>query len=453
MKSLRLNNHGCHGLIGESLTPQFAIRYGNAIGTYFEKGKLLLAGDPRASTPMLRSALTSSLLSCGIDVVDIGICPQPVVQFAISQDPELQGGIYISAGNSDASWNGLMVFQSDGTIFNQFCGSELLGIYHSHQFNKQSWENLGKIYYQEAPIQAYLDHLLQHVDIEAIKKRAPTIVIDTCNGACPQIVSEIAQRLGIKLIALNNIANGIFPHDPEPRPRNSQQVASILTSIHADLGFCINSNGATCAVITNIGERVSEEFTFALVAETLLRHKKITGIATTLSTSRMIDDLADSHHIRLKKTEAGGGSEIINTMRTEGFNLGGEGNGAVCFAEHGYFYDALFTIVTLIEAICIEQVTCNDLIQRIPIRYHLVKHNISIEGTKQYVIIDRIRNLLKNEKCTTSIDGIRVEWLDGWIHLRASSSRPVLRLISESRTLEQAHHRADMIMQYITANV
>lgn len=451
MRSLRLNNHGCHGLIGESLTPLFAIRYGNAVGTYFEKGKLLLAGDPRASTPMLHSALTSALLSCGIDVVDIGICPQPIAQFAIASDPEISGGIYIAAGSSDANWNGFMVFQEDGTTFDQFSGSELLGIFHSYQFQQQSWEQLGKISYTPAPLSEYLDHLLSFINVDAIKKKHPTVIVDSCNGACASIINLLAERLEIKLISLNNTPNGIFSHDPEPRPRNSQQVASIMTSIQADVGFCLNTNGIACAVISNTGERVSEEFTFALVAEHLLRKKKVNGIVTSLSTSRMLDDLGNSYHSPIIKTATTGVSEIVNAMKTENFTLGGEGNGAICYAPHGYFFDSILTIALLLEAICEEKISADDLIKRIPVHYYLTKRNIPIEGTKQYAVIDRLRKIFKDENCTSTLDGLRIEWLDGWIHLRASSSRPMLRLISECRTQEQAQNRANMIMQYITS--
>jgi phosphomannomutase len=449
MRSLRINTYGCHGIVGDSLSPMFAIRYGNAVGSYFGTGPVVVAGDPRASTPMLRSALVSGLISCGTRVVDLGVCTMPVAQHHIRANPQFCGGIYISGSYSPAEWNGFTVFGQNGTVLPAYEGTELLDIFHSRQFVRCDWSHLGTLEKGTPQIDSFIGTLLKQIDADAIRKRRPLVVVDSCNGAAPGMISRLADELGFRLIPLNHVPDGNFPHDPEPRPRNSRQASSILTGLNADIGFCLNSNGTCAAIITENGETISEEFTFPLVADHILAKHPGSTIVTNLCTSRMIDDVAARHGAVLSKTMTVGQASISETMASEGAILGGEGNGYVAYAPVSLFYDVAVSIALILESLALRSCTSSQLVQQLPARYHLVKRLIPVAATKQYAVIDRLRQAFATEDHVSSAEGLRIEWVDGWLHIRASSSRPVLQLICECRVREKAEERADLILQQI----
>lgn len=448
MKALRIHYNGCHGLVGESLTPTFAIHYASAIGTYFGDGPIVLAGDTRASTGLLHRAVTSALIACGTRVVDLGVCPQPVAQFHIHQNREIKGGIYISGAHAGSDWNGFIVFQDKGLAMNPYEGSELLDIYHSRQFRRMPWDRLGKVERAEPPYDAYLDALLAHIDTAAIARRKPMVVVDSCNGTAPELLDRLAARLGLRLIPLNHVPDGNFPHDPEPRPRNSRQASSLVKGIGADLGICFNCNGVNAALVTETGETLSEEMTFALVANHLLPKHPGAKVVTNLCTSKMIDDIAERHRATLLKAPVGQG-DIADMMQAEEALLGGEGVGSVAYAPFMPAFDAFIASCFILEALCQSDGPSSRLVERLPARYHQVKRQIPVAPTKQYAQIDRIRQAFLGENHVCSVDGLRVDWFDGWLHVRCSSTKPMLRIVSESRTREQAEERADQAASII----
>jgi phosphomannomutase len=427
----------------------FAIRYGNAAGSHFGAGPVLVAGDPRASTPMLRSGLVAALISCGTRVIDLGVCTMPVAQHHIRSNPQIQGGVYISGTYSPAEWNGFTIFRQDGTVMPSYEGNELLDIFHSRQFVRCDWSHLGSVERLAPPIEAFIDNLLPQIDAEAIRKRRPLVVVDSCNGSAPEMISRLAAVLGFRLIPLNHLPDGYFPHDPEPRPRNSRQASSILTGMNADIGFCLNSNGSGAAIITETGETVSEEFTFPLVADHILGKWPRATVVTNLCTSRMIDDVAERHGAILSKAMTVGQASISETMASENAVIGGEGNGYVAYAPVSLFYDVAVSIALILEAMAVRGCTSSQLVQQLPARYHLVKRLIPVTATKQYAAIDRLRQEFAREDLVGSADGLRIEWDNGWLHVRASSSRPMLQLICECRTREQAEERTDLVMQHV----
>ncbi len=451
MRSLRISYSGARGVIGESMTPVFAQRYVNTFGTYVEGAPVVLARDPRASGVMLHAAAASALISCGCDVHDLGVCPTPVAQFYIRNHKNIKGGIVITGGHNNANWNGIIPFRGDGTVFDEYDGGELLEIYHAVVFRHVGWKKLGAHIFVEKPAKLYLKKLISYLDAEKIKEKKFTVVVDPCNGAAAPLAAIICEKLNCNVIPINNEPTGIFPHDPEPRPRNGKQVSSIITAIGADIGFCFNSDGSRLSIVTNDGETVSEEFTFPLVADYCLSKINEGAVVSNICTTKILDTIVKRHSARLIKTPIGQ-SDIISSMLNESACLGGEGSGGIAVMDFQPAFDAFLAMGLLLAAIAESGKTCKQLIDNLT-RYHLVKKYVWCRPDRQYAAVDAVRVALKNESRIDLTDGVRIDWNDGWLHVRAASTEPVVRVISESNSMELSAERVDFALRIIYSTV
>lgn len=447
MRSLRISHSAARGIIGESLTPDFTMRYVNSLGTYFEGGLVAICRDPRFSSPMIYSSAMASLMSCGCKIVDLGICPTPVAQYYIREHDEICGGISITGGHNSAEWNGIIPFRENGTVFDQYDGDEFLDIFHSMRFERKVWNQLGTVSVEASPTKSYLKALLAYLKSSAIESAKFTVVVDGCNGAAGVLAVELLEKLGCKVIKLNCEPTGYFPHDPEPRPRSSFQLRSIINSIGADIGFNISSDGCRLAIVTNDGETASEEYTYALIADYFLENKRANSIVTNISTTKTIDDLAEKYGANIIKTPIGQ-SAIIDAMMWENGSLGGEGSGCLAVADFQIAYDAFIAMGLILESMAQHHHSSAELLAKLP-RYELVKKSITCRSDRQYAAVEAVRQAFSNEPHLNEDDGIRVDWNDCWIHVRAASTEPILRIIGEARTKERANERVDQVLQII----
>ena len=448
MRSLRISYAAARGIIGESMTPVFAQRYVNSFGTYVEGAPVVLARDPRASGVMLHAAAISALISCGCDVYDLGVCPTPVAQFFIRNNENIKGGIVITGGHNNANWNGIIPFRADGTVFDEYDGGELLEFYHAVVFRRVGWKELGKHIKIDNACYLYAENLISYLDSEKIKSKNFTVVLDPCNGAAAPISTLICKKLNCNVIPINDEPNGIFPHDPEPRPRNGKQVSSIIKAIGADIGFCFNSDGSRLSIISNDGETVSEEFALPLVADYFLSKKCNSNcIVTNICTTKTLDDVAEKHSAKLIKTPIGQPA-VISTMLNEGACIGGEGSGGIAVKDFQPAFDAFLTMVLILSSIAENNKSCKELIDDLS-RYHLVKKYVWCRPDRQYAAVDAVRRAFKDEKNINLTDGIRIDWEDGWLHVRAAATEPMVRVISESDDMDISVKRVDSALKII----
>jgi phosphomannomutase len=445
MKLLKIGISGIRGIIGETITPQLVMDFASAFGTYLNSHKLLLGRDTRVSGTMLHSAAISALLATGCDIIDLGICPAPILQYMI-KPYKAKGAVSLSAGHNDANWNALTFINQEGTYLNQYQGEEILDIYHLGKFKKASIDRLGKFRIQEDYSNIYFKSLSRFLETETIRKANFKVVIDPCNGAGAGIVDLLCQHLQCELVPVNNEPSGYFPHDPEPRPRNAQEVASIVQITKADVGFLLNSDVSRVSVVTEKGETLSEEYTFPLVANYYLRKKPGTAV-TNHSTSRMIEDVADCYNCSVVKTRVGQ-SYSIQTMMDEGAVMAGEGSGGVAIREFQPAYDGFMTMGMIMEAMASKKIKISQMARQLP-KYHIVKEKIYCPPVKAHSIVTEVKKLYSDQD-VMEWDGIKVEKEDGWIHIRASVTEPMIRIISESRSKEKALQRLEKASNFIS---
>ena len=445
LRLLRFSGSGVRGIVGQTLTPELITDFACAFGTYVQSGPVAVGRDTRTSGEMVKSSVFAGLLSTGCPVIDLGIGPTPIVQFMVRK-LSASGGIAIGAGHNDARWNALGLINSEGTHLDPYQGEEVLDIYHSGEFTKRPWDALGTIEKRDDYLPIYLDRLCAFLDVGAIREAGFTAIIDPCNGAAAGIVDLFCERLGCQLIPINNEPTGIFPHDPEPRPRNARQIASIVKPVQADIGFLLSSDGARVSIVTDIGETVSEEYTFPLVLEHFLGRTR-GPVVTNLSTTKMVDDIARRYDCPLIKSQVGQVYSLHTTL-TEDAVIAGEGCGTVAVPQFHPGFDAFLAMGLILEMMAMRQKRISELLKELP-QYYIVKEKVYCPPENVHNILGKVREQYRTNKPDLT-DGVRVDWNDGWLHVRASTTEPLIRVIAESNDEQTARERADRAISIIS---
>jgi phosphomannomutase len=450
--TLRLASFGMRGFIGESLDIRSVMNFAAAYGTFLDGGRVLLARDTRYSSPMLHAAVSASLISCGCEVVDLGICPTPVLQFSV-KPLQAAGGVSITGGHNAMGWNSLSLIGSDGAFLEPAGGETVLDIYHAGDFLRKRSDAIGMLHEQHDFAAAYFEALRHQVDVAAIARAKLNVVIDSLGGAgCPYLV-DFAATGGFNLIAVNDQPSGYLPREAEPRPRSALQMASFIRHVKGQAGFVLSSDMARMSMVTETGEPVSEEYTFAVIADFLLQRQS--GLVVTNScTSRMIDDIAARHGSRVVKTPVGQ-AYIMSALADESGLVGGEGSGSVILPAFSRGSDGFLMMALVLESMAAQNKTLSTLIRDLP-RYHIVKKSVACESRAGYRAIETIKNELEKFEPGAVVDvtdGLRLDWSSGWVHARASHTEQIVRVISEDRERDVAEQRADHMVRQIGALV
>ena len=439
MRFLRLGVAGMRGEVGSGLTPLNAINFASAFGSWLDGGTVVVGRDTRMSSDMLYNAVVASLLSCGCRVYNADICPAPLLHFAV---PHLRadGGLLIGAGHHPANWNAIVPLTRTGAYLNNTQVQELLDIYHARKYDMKKWTGIGMVEAIPGDVaERYLDTILSMVDTAVIAKRHFNVVADFCNGSGSVLAESFSRRLGVNMTGINNELSGILPHDPEPRPRSGFQVKSIMHPLHADAGFIFNSDMSRISVVTNSGETLSEEYTFPLVADHLLARSPRPGVViTNTCTTRTLDDIVARHSGEVIKTKVGQ-AYIIDMMQEHQAVLGGDGSGSIA-AGPVKGYDSFLGVALILEALALNKCNLDKLTGHLP-RYELSKKKIPCQAANAYSMLRRLRGHFPDAEVNDE-DGIRFDWPDVWIHLRNSSTEPIIRMIVEWNNREDAEERA-----------
>ncbi|MCK4983686.1 MAG: hypothetical protein KAS17_12220 [Victivallaceae bacterium] len=441
MRPTKLGSAGIRGVIGAGLTPENAIDFACAFGTFTNGGKVVVALDTRSSSEMLHQAVVSGLQSCGCEVHDLGIAPAMLLSFAI---PKLKadGALLIGGGHQRESWNSIVPWGAGGAYLNSIQIRELFDIYYGRRFLTCQWDEIKKNVPVPESIQGqYFDALCKVVDSKAVAAAKFTVINDFCNGSGSALEKEFASRFGLNSIPINNILSGILPHDPEPRPHSAFQVQSLIKPLKSDVGFVFNSDMSRVSLVSDTGETLSEEYTFPLGVNYLLGKAGKDGlrVISNICTSKTLDDVVAQHNGILEKYTTGQ-SNIIDYMKESNAFISGEGSGSFTSSEWLPSFDAFYVSALILEAMALRQKTLSELVAELP-RYHIVKKIINSSSMNAYNRIRIIKNHFKGAKIC-ELDGLRLDWDDGWISLRASSTEQVIRLISESKDKELAEDRA-----------
>ncbi len=445
MKLLKIGISGVRGIVGETITPELAMDFACAFGTWLGRGRVLVGRDTRPSGPMLQRAVVAALASTGCDIVDLGVCPTPVLQKLVPLSGAA-GGVAISAGHNNAEWNALAFINGEGTWLNEFQGGAVLDIYHLEKFRKAPLSRLGRMRPPVHDAAAYFRSLAGFLDTAAIERSKFKVVIDPCNGAGAGAVNEFCHALGCELIAVNNEPSGFFVHEPEPRPRNAGEVASLVKVGKAHAGFLMSSDAGRVSIVAEDGETLSEEYTLPLAAASYLR-KHPGPVVTNASTSRMIDDVAAKFGVPVIKTKVGQ-SHVVQALVGEEGSLAGEGSGGVAVRRFHPAFDGFVAMGLVLEAMALRGPRLSELVDELP-KYHIVKEKVYCPPSRIHTVVAETQSLFPRDE-VSCVDGVKVERKDGWINVRASATEPMVRVIAENESAEKAQEEVDRVLAFIS---
>ncbi len=433
MRALKLSVAGVRGIVGQTLTPQLLVNFGQAFGTYVQSGSVLVSRDTRNSGKMVAPTVIAGLMGTGCEVTDLGICPTAALQLAVKHS-EAAGGIAITAGHNDASWNALKFIRSDGIFLNPRQSEELLDIYHQGEYVKATWDQLQPL--KSAPEAAgrHLEAVLSEVDAPKIAAAGLKVAVDCANGACSAYSPSLLESLGCEVVAINTEPHLPFPHPPEPSRVNLSQLRALVRAAQADIGFAHDADGDRLGVVGADGEAPGEEMTMCLCSEMILRRGDPGPVVTTLSTTMAVRDIARRYRRQLYLTPIGQ-AYITESAFNYKAAIAGEGSGGVVFPRLNYAHDSMAAMAHILELLAGLEVSLGPFISENIPRYVMCKEQVACPTEKAYSVLEGIRAQdLPDWAPTQDLrDGVKIMAEDRWVHVRVSQTEPLIRIIAEAQ--------------------
>ncbi len=442
MKPLKISITGVRGIVGDTFTPEVAVGFAQAFATYLDSGRILICRDTRSSGPMVRSAVVAGLLATGCEVIDLGICPTPSLQLAMAW-LKADGGIAVTAGHNPTQWNALKFVRGDGLYLNPQQAEELLDIFHQGEFAKARWNNIQPAIQHQDPIEHHIELLKNAFDDTAIKARRLKVAVDCCNGACSRLIPRWLAELGCEILAINDDPNGAFPHRPEPTPETMAQLSAVVKAGRAHIGFAHDADGERLGLVTELGHPLSEELTLALAAR--IRLEQVAGaVVTNVSTTGAIEQIAAVYGGCVVRTQVGQ-SYISEAMLEHNAVLGGEGSGGVTVPQVHLTHDSAAAVGLILEGLARSGERVSEIVRQLP-QLSMLKYNLVVEPNHLYSVLQDFRVAIEDEHLVYDLtDGIKVDLPEGWIHVRASNTESMIRVIAEADDMTKARRLLDWV--------
>jgi phosphomannomutase len=430
---------GLRGVVGDSLTPEVAIRYVSAFAQTLPPGRpVLLSRDGRGTGRMLAQAVASGLEAVGRDTIDAGVAATPTTGVLV-RTLLAAGGVQISASHNPAEYNGLKLFSAAGRVIPAAEGEQVLHRYRAGKIDWSRHDQIGHAISCGDTISPHCALVLATVDVERIRSRKFRVLLDSNHGAGSLLGRRLLDELGCQLTVLGEQPDGQFAHTPEPTAENLASVLTRVSTSGADIGFCQDPDADRLAIIDETGRYIGEEYTLALCADHVLRSRP-GPVVTNCSTSRMTEDLAAKYDVPFYRS-AVGEANVVDMINRHEAVLGGEGNGGVIDPRVVLVRDSFVSMALVLDAMAARQEKVSRLADGLP-RYEIVKTKISLAPEK---IAAGLAALKKHFADATfdSMDGLRLDWPGRWLLVRASNTEPIVRAIAEAPTPAEAKRLCD----------
>jgi len=427
--------NGIRGVVGKDMTADLAVRVGRAIGTHFGAGSVALARDPRLSGPMLCRAVAAGLMASGLEVIDLGMVPTPCAQYYVHVHGQLKGGVVITASHNPREFNGIKALDAQGMEMAREEEEAIEKVYFEETYATADWAAVGDLRSDSSAIDLYLRAILSHVDVEAIRTRKLTVVVDPANGAGCVTTPYLLRTLGCRVLSLNGQPDGAFPGRlPEPTIEHLGDLMRMVVEAKADLGVAHDGDADRAIFVDDRGAFLYGDKSLALLARSELA-KRGGLVVTPVSTSSVLDDVvreAGGHVVRTRV-----GSPIVaRAMLAQGAAFGGEENGGIIFPEHQFCRDGGMTVAKMLEVLAKEGTSLSALVAALP-QYSLQKAAVEVPLEKRTSTLEALVGLVKGRKVDT-LDGVKIHEADGWVLVRPSGTEPLFRIYAEAKTPERA---------------
>lgn len=422
----------------EVLTPEFASKLAASYGTLV-KGQVAVGGDTRTSTPMIKHAVISGLLSSGCNVVDLGILPTPAVQYAVRN--YYDGGVIITASHNPPHDNGIKFVDADGIGIPDEMEEKIEDHFFRDNPDRASWDEIGELEVNSNIIEEYMENVMERVDREAIKKAGLKVVVDCGSGAACFTTPYILQRLGCEVTTMNCQPDGFFPgRNPEPTEENLEDLIKAVKSLDADVGIAHDGDADRTICIDEKGKFVFGDKTFALVEKYMLMENGGGLIVTTVATSSAIYDIAEEYGGEVIATRVGD-LLVARELKNKNGLFGGEENGGLIFPDFVYGRDAALSTAKIVEIISKEKKPLSILIGELP-SYQSQKRKVECPDDRKEEIMEKIAEATCEFEVDTK-DGVKIFTEEGWVIIRPSGTEPIFRCFAEAKNEEDAKKMAE----------
>ena len=445
------------GEVGDCLTPVDIVKFTSAYAVRLkeripgkERYKVVVGRDARLSGKMVDSVVCGTLMACGIDVVNAGLASTPTTEMAVIFE-QADGGIILTASHNPKQWNALKLLNEKGEFLDAEEGAKLLAVAEAENFDFADVDNLGTMEYKDFT-QQHIDAVLAQplVDVEAIYKAGFKVALDAVNSVGGVIMPKLLEALGVQCECVHCEPTGHFAHNPEPLPAHLVDLSAKVVETGADFGISVDPDVDRLALICEDGKPFGEEYTLVSVSDYVLQNVKGSTVSN-LSSSRALRDVTEAHGCTYTAA-AVGEVNVVTEMRRTNAVIGGEGNGGVIFPDLHAGRDALIGVALFLSNLAHKKMKVSELRATYP-PYVISKNKIELSDP---VLIDKILEEVKkefaNERITT-IDGVKIDFADGWVHLRKSNTEPIIRVYSEAATMEEADELAKKVIDVVWAVV
>jgi len=434
------------GKTGDNLTPLDIVKFASAFGVWLQKKHkkqnltLVVGRDARISGKVVSKIASSTLQSLGIDIIDLGLSTTPTVEIMI---PEMKadGGIIFTASHNPKQWNALKLFNEKGEFINAKDGKDVLKIADKEDFVYAEIDSLGAYSKNDKGIETHIDKVLKLPQVFAgyVREKRYKIVVDAVNSTGGIAIPALLERMGCDVVKLYCEPSGDFPHNPEPLKEHLEEICKRVPQENADLGIVVDPDVDRLVFVDENGELFGEEYTLVAVADYILQNQKGVSVSN-LSSSRALQDVA--HSLESEYYAAAVGEvNVVEKMKEKNAIIGGEGNGGVIFPELHYGRDALVGVALFLSYIAQKRISVSELRKKYP-SYFMSKNKIELTPKINVdALLKKVEKEYKNEKVTT-IDGVKIDFINSWAHLRKSNTEPIIRIYTEAKTQEAADQLA-----------
>ena len=443
-----LSISGLRGVIGDGLDPAYVAEFGAALGTMAQGGTVVLSRDGRVTGEMVRHAVLSGLLATGCRVLDAGIAMTPTCGVLVTEH-QAAAGLQITASHNPAEWNGLKPFSPQGSVFNAQLGEKFVALLDSREFAWRSWDRLGEVVRLSDAAGPHIARVLQLVDVGKIRQRRFQVVLDCNHGSGAVAGPQFLEELGCDVHVLGGIPDGRFEHPPEPLSQNLTALCEAVRAHGADLGFAQDPDADRLAIVDNRGRYIGEELTLALCADHVLAGRQ-GPIVVNGSTSRVTADIAQKHGCPFFRS-AVGEANVVAAMAEQKAVLGGEGNGGVIEPAVGLVRDSLVSMAYVLEGLVNSGEPLSEWVDALP-AYTIVKDKLVCPREQVELACAALRSKYDDASATEG-DGLRLDWSDRWVQVRASNTEPILRVIAEAPKAADARELCRSAMDVVATAV
>lgn len=448
------------GKVGDNLTPVDAVKFASAYGTFLknnidsssrqnDKLVVVIGRDARISGPMIHNLVVNTLIGLGIDVIDLGLSTTPTVEIAVPLE-KADGGIILTASHNPKQWNALKLLNEKGEFLSGAEGAKILDIAEREAFDFSDVDHLGEITANDAYMDIHIDEVLNMplVDAEAVKQAKFKVVVDGVNSSGGIIIPKLLEQMGVEVVKLYCEPNGHFPHNPEPLKEHLTDICELVVKEKAHLGIVVDPDVDRLAFISEDGKMFGEEYTLVAVADYVLG-KTPGNTVSNMSSSRALRDVTIKHGGKYEAS-AVGEVNVVELMKKNNAIIGGEGNGGIIYPESHYGRDSIVGAALFLTHLANKKMKVSELRASYP-EYYMSKNKIELTPQIDVdAILEAMTEKYKMEEIST-IDGVKIDFADNWVHLRKSNTEPIIRIYTEASSQEKADALALRIIDEIKA--